>query len=121
MSKIKIYVYGALDYDIIRAALKRENFEIISASKVGMKNKKDEDHLKYCFLNDAILLTNDKNFSQLNNLMNHNGILISYEFPDPKKFMTLSKIIKGLKNIEKQIQKSKINLKNKIYPLNLFI
>jgi len=120
VSKIKIYIYGSLDYDILKAALKREGFEVISASKIGMKNKKREDHLNCCFLNDAVLLTDDERFS-LTNKINHNGIFIIYRFKDPKKYMTLPKIIKAFKNIDKQIQNNKINLKNKVYPLNIFV
>ena len=83
-----------------------------------MSGKDDDEHLKCAILNDAVLLTIDENFPKDSNCKNiqHKGILINYQFNNPKKDMTPLKIIRALKNIEKL----KLDLKNKIYKLNDF-
>ena len=119
MFKIKIYLHDPVDYDILKAALKKEGFIVISASKIGMQNKRIEEHLNCARLNNAVLLTNNRDFLSTKN--KHNGILIIYNFKDPKKFMTLQKIIRAFKNIDNQIRTNRINIENRIYPLNIFI
>jgi len=118
--KIKVYLQGGVDYDILEAVLKKDGFGVISAVKKGKVNKKREEHVAYATMNNAILLTDDKNFGRSYKI-NHEGILILYQSNDSKKVMTLQKIVNALKNIRDQVQDNRIDLRNRVYPLNVFV
>lgn len=119
MVNIKVYLDDNIDEDELIAFLRSNNFQVISPREISMRHKSDNEHLKCASLNNAILLTNDKNFPKDSNSKTiiHKGILILYKDNNKKKDITLTKIIKAFKNIEKQ----KIDLEKKVYPLNIFI
>ncbi|MBS3167605.1 DUF5615 family PIN-like protein [Candidatus Woesearchaeota archaeon] len=116
MLNIRIYLDDNLDKESFISLLVKESFEVISPRTIGMRHKKDEEHLKCAVLNNAILLTLDQGFQKLHKKLNHEGIITIYQQMNRRKNMNDLDIVKALKNI---ISLS-IELKNKILSLNDF-
>lgn len=97
--------------------MKKNRFEVISAIKIGMIEKWDHEHLGSAVALDAVLLIKRDYTTNVR----HKGILIVHPSDDPKKEMTLAKIVSALLNLKKQVENNKINLENTVYPLNIFV
>lgn len=119
--KIKIYLEDNVDWDILKKKLENKGFKVISAKVVKNSGKSKEIHLACAISNNAILLTNNKEFYNISLATKHKGILITHTFTDPKKKVTIDKIIRGLENIREQMINRGFSLENKTpFPLNLF-
>lgn len=116
MIRIKIYLDDNLDNDYLKNILRNFGFEVISPREIKMRHKKDEEHLKYAIINQALVLTKDKGFKKLHNKINHRGIIIIRQENNLKKDMKENKIVKALKNIEAL----KLKLENNLIYLNQF-
>ncbi len=116
MIKIKVYLDDNLDNDDLITALRKEGFKVISPRDIGMRHKKDEDHLKCAVFNDAILISYDLDFQKLAHKIIHKGIIIIRRNNNSKKDMSSKRIVKALKNIETL----HLILENKLYYLNQF-
>ncbi len=110
MFKIKIYLHENIDYDILYGLLKKNGFDVISTAKGGVKNKNNKEYLESAFVFNAVLLTQIEIIPK----GRHKGILIT-------KDMMPAQILKALKNLRKQIEENRINLDNKVLPLNIFL
>lgn len=117
MLKIKIYLDDNLDSNLIKVILRVNGFEVISPREIGMVGERDDNHIKCAVSKGAIMLTQDREFPNPDPHIKHNGILIIYRSNNIKKDMTPAKILKSLKNIQRQ----NLNLENQILPLNKFL
>ena len=116
MFNIKIYLDDNLDSYLLKGILRSNKFEVISPKEIGMSGKSDDNHLRCATAKGAVVLTQDQQFPTPNPHIQHKGILIVYGSFNPKKDMTPIKIVRALKNIERQ----NLNLDNQISPLNSF-
>ncbi|HZX12505.1 MAG TPA: DUF5615 family PIN-like protein [Candidatus Nanoarchaeia archaeon] len=119
--EIRIYLDETVDNDILRMALKKANFDIISAKRIGMTNKMREEHIQYATANRAVLLTNDPMFAKRTFKVINKGILIIYSSTNLKNVMSLPKIVSALKNVRDQMERNNFDLTNKVFPLNVFL
>src|SRR5438552_386104 len=96
--------------------LEENNFEVLSPRSVKMSGKSDKDHLQYATMRDAVVVTSDKQFARSARMKNHAGILIMYQYNDPRKDMSFEKIVRALQNIVRL----GIELRKHVYKLNDF-
>jgi len=81
-----------------------------------MINKKNLVHVACANFHNAVLLTSREFYPKVQ----HYGILIAYRYDNPKRDMTVVRIVKALKNIRTKIESNKLDLRNKVLILNLF-
>ena len=119
---MKFYLDDDSDEDYLISILRSNGFNVISPRDVGMSGKKDEEHLKYTSLNNLVLLTkNHRDFPNIHRKwqrkgLKHSGILLWYQYNNPRKEIKLSRFPRILRNIVQ------LNLKfeNRLYKLNDF-
>jgi predicted nuclease of predicted toxin-antitoxin system len=77
---IKFYVESHID-KAVTTQLRRQGVDIIRAQDMGMKDADDPDHLEYATAEGRAVVTNDRDFAELNNSWlaqgrNHAGIFL---------------------------------------------
>ena len=103
----KIYLDDNIDDDLLITALTSAGYTVISLRAVHMRHARDEEHLILSTKEKAILLTkNYKDFRKIHTTYNlrkreHAGIVIFYQYNNPKKDFTIPKIIRALNNLLK--------------------
>lgn len=116
MFYIKIYLDDSIDNNILIAILEDNGFTVISPRDYKMAGKRDDEHLRFAVMKDAVVLTYDRNFPTPTPRIPHCGILIVYKYNELKKNLTPQKILRALRNIQRQ----DLNLDNKTLPMNIF-
>ena len=103
--KIKFYLDDDTDSDILIQVLKAEGFSVISPRYFNMCGKDDEEHLIFSTSQKAVLLTkNCEHFKKINKIwktkaLKHSGIIVLYQYNNPKRDMTPIKIVRSIKNV----------------------
>lgn len=119
---MKIYLDDNLDNDELIGVLTTNGFDVISPRSIRMRHKSDLDHMRCAIVNGAILLTyNYYDFYQLHKKSKpHFGIVVIYQYNNPKKDMAFYNIVRALKNLEEFLDKYDLKIENQLYKLNDF-